>query len=165
MPSGGSTRALERRGYAVAVISSTERALAAKKTAASGRRGTGQCAVRRPAFRRFRNTAGHRRPPPATVEPTPQAAAIPLASVASAQPVDDWHAILAALKVSGMTRELGQHCELRHLEETRIVLRLSPTHRHLLIKPAQDKLQQSLAEHFGKALQLAIEIDEISGAA
>ena len=61
MPSGGSTRALERRGYAVAVISSTERALAAKKTAASGRRSTGQCAVRRPAFRRFRSTAGHHR--------------------------------------------------------------------------------------------------------
>ena len=51
------TRALERCGYAVAVISSTERALAAKKTAASGRRSTGQCAVRRPAFRRFRRTA------------------------------------------------------------------------------------------------------------
>ena len=31
------------------------------------------------------------------------------------------------------------------------------------IKPAQDKLQQSLAEHFGRPLQLAIELDEVSG--
>jgi DNA polymerase-3 subunit gamma/tau len=31
------------------------------------------------------------------------------------------------------------------------------------MKPAQDKLQQSLAEHFGRPLQLAIELEEGSG--
>jgi hypothetical protein len=64
----------------------------------------------------------------------------------------DWHDILAALKISGMARELAQHCELRDLAGARIVLRLSPAHRHLLMKPAQDKLQQSLGRAFCQAV-------------
>ena len=76
---------------------------------------------------------------------------------------DDWHQILTALKLSGMARELGQHCELRRLEGAQIELCLSPTHRHLQIKPAQDKLQQSLAEYFGRTVQLTIRLDEVAG--
>ncbi|MDS4016163.1 MAG: DNA polymerase III subunit gamma/tau [Candidatus Accumulibacter sp.] len=76
----------------------------------------------------------------------------------------DWSGILGGLKLSGMARELGQHCELRDLSAVQIVLRLSPRHRHLLMKPAQDKLQQSLAEYFGRPLRLAVEVDEVSGA-
>jgi DNA polymerase-3 subunit gamma/tau len=76
---------------------------------------------------------------------------------------DDWHEILAALKLSGMARELGQHCEMRRLEGAQIELCLSPAHRHLQIKPAQDKLQQSLAEYFGRTMQLIIRLDEVAG--
>jgi DNA polymerase-3 subunit gamma/tau len=47
-----------------------------------------------------------------------------------------------------MARELAQHCELRDLAAGRIVLQLAPRHRHLLMKPAQDKLQQSLSRAF-----------------
>jgi DNA polymerase-3 subunit gamma/tau len=84
--------------------------------------------------------------------------------VATAAPVsDDWHEILAALKLGGMARELGQHCELRSIETTRVVLCLSPMHRHLQMKPAQDKLQQSLSDYFGRPLQLTIELEETSG--
>jgi len=75
----------------------------------------------------------------------------------------DWHEILAALKLSGMARELGQHCEMRRLEGAQIELCLSPTHRHLQMKPAQDKLQQSLAEYFGRTVQLIIRLDEVAG--
>ena len=64
----------------------------------------------------------------------------------------EWHEILAALQLSGMARELAQHCELRELGETECVLRLAPTHRHLQMKPAQDKLQQALREHLGGRL-------------
>lgn len=91
------------------------------------------------------------------------AAAAAAAPVAAERPADDWHLILAQIKVSGMARELGQHCELRDLDGSRMVLRLAPRHRHLLIKAAQDKLQQALAEHFGQPLRLAIEIDQVSG--
>jgi DNA polymerase-3 subunit gamma/tau len=62
-----------------------------------------------------------------------------------------------------MARELGQHCQLSRLDGARALLHLSPTHRHLLLKPAQDKLQSSLAEYFGRPLQLSIELHETAG--
>lgn len=78
---------------------------------------------------------------------------------ASAPLLDDWHRLLDELKLSGMARELAQHCQLRERVAGRVVLQLSPTHRHLLMKPAQDKLQQALAEHCGGPLQLAVELE------
>ncbi len=75
----------------------------------------------------------------------------------------DWHAILAALKLGGMARELGQHCDLRTIEESSVFLCLSPTHRHLQMKPAQDKLQQALSDYLGRPVQLSIELAEITG--
>ena len=75
----------------------------------------------------------------------------------------EWRDILVGLKVTGMARELAQHCELRSLGTARIILALSPAHRHLLLKPAQEKLQQALAEHFGQARQLTIDLEEGSG--
>ncbi len=75
----------------------------------------------------------------------------------------DWHTILASLKLGGMARELGQHCELLKVDVNRVFLRLSPTHRHLQIKPAQDKLQQALSEHLGRPVQLAIDLQEVVG--
>ena len=75
----------------------------------------------------------------------------------------DWHAILASLKLGGMARELGQHCELLKVDTSRVFLRLSPTHRHLQIKPAQDKLQQALSEYLGRPIQLSVDLEEIVG--
>ncbi len=75
----------------------------------------------------------------------------------------DWHAILASLKLGGMARELGQHCELLKVETNRVCLRLSPTHRHLQIKPAQDKLQQALSDYLARPVQLSIDLEAIVG--
>ena len=72
----------------------------------------------------------------------------------------DWHSVLQQLRLSGMARELAQHCELRQLDPGQISLRLSPVHRHLQMKPAQDKLQQALSAHFGRPLILRIELAE-----
>jgi len=92
------------------------------------------------------------------------ALAKPVAS-SGGRPIEgDWHTILAALQLGGMARELGQHCELRALEGELIILRLSPTHRHLQMKPAQDKLQQTLSEYFGRVVQLRIELAEVESA-
>ncbi|MCP5269321.1 MAG: DNA polymerase III subunit gamma/tau [Zoogloeaceae bacterium] len=70
----------------------------------------------------------------------------------------DWHEILGVLKLTGMARELAQHCEFCKLEEGVVYLRLSPVHRHLQMKPAQDKLQQALSTHFHCPLLLRIEL-------
>ena len=105
-------------------------------------------------------------PEPPSLSPESVASAIAVSP--SPEPVadresGDWHAILAALKLGGMARELGQHCQLQRIDGAQAVLCLSPTHRHLLMKPAQDKLQQSLAEYFGRPLQLSIELHETVG--
>lgn len=77
--------------------------------------------------------------------------------------VNDWHEILLALKLGGMARELAQHCELIRVDGSQVVLRLSPTHRHLQMKPAQDKVQQALSEYFDRLMQLTIDLQEVSG--
>jgi DNA polymerase-3 subunit gamma/tau len=85
-----------------------------------------------------------------------------VAAERSASPAEaiDWHSVLQQLRLSGMARELAQHCELRQLDPGQISLRLSPVHRHLQMKPAQDKLQQALSTHFGRPLILRIELAE-----
>lgn len=98
-------------------------------------------------------------PPVAVAEKSPDEAV----AVETAPADADWHKILLALKLNGMARELGQHCELRSIGNDKLVLGLSPTHRHLQMKPAQDKLQQALSEHFARPLHLAIELQDVSG--
>ena len=88
----------------------------------------------------------------------------PVAAFAAVEePSADWHTILQALKLGAMARELAQHCQLQRIETSRIVLCLSPSHRHLQMKPAQDKLQQTLSEYFGRPLQLSIELEAVVG--
>ncbi|MBI2308625.1 MAG: DNA polymerase III subunit gamma/tau [Rhodocyclales bacterium] len=113
---------------------------------------------------------------PAVVPPAAEAAAVVGAATApepagvaapSPRSVElgggDWNRLLPELKLSGMARELAQHCELRTLDAGQIALRLAPMHRHLQMKPAQDKLQQALSEHFGRPLVLRIELAETEG--
>ncbi|MBN9424168.1 MAG: DNA polymerase III, subunit gamma and tau [Candidatus Accumulibacter sp. 66-26] len=121
--------------------------------------------------------AVQRQSAPLAAAPSPSQRIVPASpSVAEAVPAQpavsrgerpiggDWHTILGALKLGGMARELGQHCELRAVEGELIILRLSPTHRHLQMKPAQDKLHQTLSEYFGRAVQLRIELAEVESA-
>jgi len=95
--------------------------------------------------------------------PAPPASESEPSVAADAAAEQDWHAILAALKLGGMARELGQHCQLRSIDGASVVLCLSPTHRHLQMKPAQDKLQQTLSEYLARPVQLSIELEEIVG--
>jgi DNA polymerase-3 subunit gamma/tau len=67
------------------------------------------------------------------------------------------------LKLGGMARELAQHCELSRVDGSQVALRLSPTHRHLQMRPAQDKVQQALSEYFGRPMQLTIDLQEVIG--
>jgi len=93
--------------------------------------------------------------PPAAFIAEPYAVKVPVSQ--------DWHEILQALKLGGMARELAQHCEISAIDEAKVVLRLSPVHRHLQMKPAQDKVQQSLSEYFGRSVLLSIDLVEVAG--
>ncbi len=116
---------------------------------ASPRRGAG------PASAPAAVAQGGEREPRQPVAPSPEAVV--------GRETGDWSAILGALKLGGMARELGQHCQLQRLDGAQLLLYLSPTHRHLLLKPSQDKLQQALVAYFSRPLQLSIEVHETVG--
>ncbi|MBN8475264.1 DNA polymerase III subunit gamma/tau [Sulfuritalea sp.] len=104
--------------------------------------------------------------PPAPT-PDPAAAAgqrqgVP-ATPPAATPVageNDWHALVAQLSLTGMARQLAQHCELAERGDASVRLRLAPLHKHLLGKAQQDKLQSELQNHFGRPLRLEIDVAE-----
>ncbi len=69
-----------------------------------------------------------------------------------------WRQMVADLQINGLARELAQHCELRELSEFECVLRISPAHGHLQMKPAPDKLRQALSDYLGRAITLRFEL-------
>ena len=79
---------------------------------------------------------------------------------------DDWHALVRALGLGGMVRELAQHCEWVGERDGQIGLRLSNAHRHLLdMNPASvERLQDQLGAHFGRPMRLRIDIGAIADA-
>lgn len=89
--------------------------------------------------------------PPAAIQPA-------IKKPPTADESSDWHDIVSKLQLSGLARTLAQHCELRQLNEADCLLRLSPAHSHLQMKPAPDKLQQALSEYFGRPLLLRFEL-------
>ncbi|PKO31244.1 MAG: DNA polymerase III subunit gamma/tau [Betaproteobacteria bacterium HGW-Betaproteobacteria-7] len=90
---------------------------------------------------------------------TPQRRAPPEPEVASAGAGNsEWSGIVATLNLSGLARTLAQHCELRHLDDLECLLRLAPAHSHLQMKPAPERLQQALSEHFGRPLRVRFEL-------
>ena len=74
---------------------------------------------------------------------------------------DDWHLIVAELQLTGLARELAQHCELRELSESHCLLRLAPAHGHLQMKPSPEKLQQALVEYLGRPIVVRFEMAKI----
>ncbi len=98
--------------------------------------------------------------PPA---PTPAVPATSTPAVSSAVAADDeWHALVGRLPLTGMAKQLAQHCELSERNETAIRLRLAPVHKHLLGKPQQDKLQAELQACYGRPLRLEIDVAEVA---
>ena len=97
--------------------------------------------------------------PKFNVPPEPSKAAPDFARGATSQPkrLDDWHGMVGHLQLSGLARELAQHCELRELNESDCLLRLAPAHTHLQMKPSPEKLQQALSEYLGRPLIVRFE--------
>jgi len=102
----------------------------------------------------------------ATAAPTHQGVAKPAPARQSPSPATpvisadlDWHALLSQLKVQGMALQLAKNSVLVNFAEGRLVLKLSPRHKHLQgNKVAQEKLQAALAEYFARPIKLAVEL-------
>ena len=92
------------------------------------------------------------RPAPAAAVPT---AAVPIAT-------DNWHGLVAGLPLSGLPRQLAQHCELVELGEAQVTLRLPPVHKSLLnTKAPQEKLHEALQAHLGRPVKLNVVLGEV----
>ncbi|HET7775480.1 MAG TPA: DNA polymerase III subunit gamma/tau, partial [Azospira sp.] len=100
--------------------------------------------------------------PPLDAEPPPVPLQAKPGGAAAAVAAEDWQGIVHGLQLSGMARALAQHCELLHLENGVVQLRLPPAHRHLIMKAAQDRLQQAMSGYCGTPVQLQIEVAEVS---
>ena len=98
--------------------------------------------------------------PPAEVVPMALAAA-QVPSIGAQEMAGDWPGILGALQLTGLARELAQHCELRELADGCCLLRLAPEHAHLQMKPAPERLEQALSEYAGRRVVLKIELARV----
>jgi DNA polymerase-3 subunit gamma/tau len=79
----------------------------------------------------------------------------------TAAPPEDWHALVDSGQLTGMARQLAQHCEEVERSAGKLVLRLAPDHKHL--QAHQDKLRAELVRIYGKSLVLDIRLDAPTG--
>jgi len=107
-----------------------------------------------------------RTPAAAPSRPVPAPAAQPgvsprLTLLAGPAATDDWHDLVARLTLSGLPRQLAQHCELVEMGDAQVTLRLPPVHKSLLnTRAPQDKLQEALQVHLGRPAKLNIVLGE-----
>jgi len=71
--------------------------------------------------------------------------------------------LLAGLKLSGMARQLAQHCELVGESGEVIELRLAAPHKHLLEKGPQERLRAAIEERLGRSIRLKVVVGEPVG--
>lgn len=95
--------------------------------------------------------------PIASPAPAPQ----PAPARVQLAPTDEWHALADSGQLTGMARQLAQHCEQVERSAGKLVLRLAPAHKHLQVH--QDKLRAELVKLFDKPLTLEIRLDEPAG--
>ncbi len=103
----------------------------------------------------FRPDAGA----PLAAAPARAPVSAPARPAPAAAPVvpDDWHGLVLSLPLSGLSRQLAQHCELVEMGAAQVTLRLPPVHKSLLnTKIPQDKLQEALQAHLGRPVKLNI---------
>ena len=88
----------------------------------------------------------------------------PAAQISTTQATiaDDWSAIVAALDLGGVSRQLAANCVLKSNDDKHLCLTLQQNHQALKSEMSERRLQAALCEHFNnKSLLLEIEIGEL----
>ncbi len=73
--------------------------------------------------------------------------------------VEEWVGLLERMQLSGMTRELAQHCTLAHLDEHRCELVLDEQFAHLCNDRWRERLQQALVAALGRPVKVVIRVE------
>jgi DNA polymerase-3 subunit gamma/tau len=107
--------------------------------------------------------------PPPSAKPAVAAAAneratTPIAAVAprATPPSGDWPALIDALQLRGMVRQLAENCTLAEQTEALVHLRLDPAHGHLHSPALEKKLSEALNAQFGRDMKLRIDAEAAS---
>lgn len=76
---------------------------------------------------------------------------------------DGWMTMANQLKLSGMSKMLAQHCEVKLFTADEIEFCVPEIHRHLLDKSYRDRLQAALREYLGKPVRLKFSVGIVTG--
>ena len=125
---------------------------------AAGTRATGGAPAVRPAAPQTAGTSAAVRPAPAMqTQPRPPVAVVSMPSpTPAAAHGDTWSETVTRLGLTGLTRELANHCTLDAYEDGVLRLTLDQTSAHLLNKEREAVFRQALAQHYGRAVDLRI---------
>ncbi|WP_456405025.1 DNA polymerase III subunit gamma/tau [Thiolapillus sp.] len=90
-------------------------------------------------------------PAPATRNAPPTEATIDL---------NDWHRLLPALGLGGISSQLAAHCTVKAWENDQLLLTLDPEGGALAGAMPRRKLQEALENYLGRSIQMQIEVAE-----
>ena len=76
------------------------------------------------------------------------------------KPCNDWAEMVAAMKISGLTRELAHNCVLENIDDTVCTLILDPGHKQLRSSRTEENLQKALQVYRGSPLKLVINTEK-----
>jgi DNA polymerase III subunit gamma/tau len=81
------------------------------------------------------------------------------APVRAAAPAGDWPALIEAMKLRGMVRQLAENCTLAEQTGQLVHLRLDPAHAHLHSAALEKKLAEAVNTQFGRPMKLRIDVE------
>ncbi|MBI5041224.1 MAG: DNA polymerase III subunit gamma/tau [Gammaproteobacteria bacterium] len=109
------------------------------------------------------------RPVPAAKAASPAVSAKPATAVAapamapastrSTVPSGDWPALIEAMQLRSMVRQLAENCTLTEQNEQLVRLNLDPNHAQLNSPALEKKLAEALSAYFGRDTKLRIETE------
>jgi DNA polymerase III subunit gamma/tau len=99
---------------------------------------------------------------PVVSQPGAVAAVAPAATAARAPvPAGDWPALIDAMQLRGMVRQLAENCTLAEQSAELVQLQLDPAHAHLNSPALEKKLAEALSGHFGRDTKLRIAAEAV----
>ena len=76
--------------------------------------------------------------------------------------LENWHAMLPKLKLTGLAKQLADHCELRAIAQSNMDFRVDPTKKSLFENAsAKEQIKTAIAAHFGKPMQVTFHLETI----
>ena len=99
---------------------------------------------------------------PGSAAPAAEVGAAPRPSAAVGSPwsPEDWSGMVAALELTGLSRQLAAHCALVGREGVLIRLALDPRNQHVRTPAAVERLAQALCRHLGETVRVEVEVGE-----